>query len=351
MIELYVGIAETKWNGWEIPSSIERACVSPISGRSAKTRKENWVNVPSNVAVIQDSGAFSDSWDTRLSVDAAWDRQLAHAEKHGYAKQITHRASYDLLIDETWIDGKRSKKRWSYEDAKEAVAVTVAASQYATARRDNIGLVQSAQGVEPEQYLDCVQQIMPYIDTDRDKLGLGGWCIIGMQRHLMPTFYETIKRVIPFAAKQGVKEIHIWGVVYPPALGLLLHWCNEYGISLSTDSTSPALQVVWGVWGYAEWRQDIEPVSSHLTGATRIIHAIGTKHYLAQLEGTEHYTSQFTAVKRDNECLVCGKPITSKALTCSDKCRKRKSRMVTDCRSAACDTRQLSLFDVVKSHS
>lgn len=333
-IKLYIGIAETKWNGWPIPAQIEYACVSPISGRTTRSRQENWVTIPAGVQVIQDSGAFSDSWDTRLSLSAAWDRQVAHAEKHGYGDQVTHRASYDLLIDETWQDGKRSKKRWTYEDAADAVQATIAASQFAAAKRDNIGLIQSAQGVEPDQYLNCVQQIVPYIDPARDKLGLGGWCILGMRRELMPVFYETVQRVIPFVAQQGIKSVHIWGVIYPPALGLLLWWADQHGIEVSTDSTSPALQVVWGCWGYAEWQRPFDRIPSNMVGAARMIHACQTKHYLAALRGTEHYVSQFTGAKLVHECEVCGKPITKKATTCSVRCRKRKSRGVTLHRSA-----------------
>lgn len=335
-VRLYIGVGETRWNGQEIPSSIEYACVSPVSGRTARTRKENWVKIPDGVEVIQDSGAFSDSWSTRLSFSEAWDRQSEHAEKHGYADKITHRASYDLLIDETWIDGKRSKKRWTYQDAKEAVDQTVKAAQFAAVKRDG-GLIQSAQGVEPSQYLDCVKRILPYINPETDKLGLGGWCILGIRRELMPTFYETVKRVIPFIAKQGITSIHIWGVIYPAALGGLLKWADDYDIRVSTDSTSPSLQVIWGNWGYAEWRRSIDKPPSHHAGAIRIIHACQTKHYLAHLSETEHYRSQFAAVQRDNRCVMCGKPITKKATTCSDECRKRKSRLVTCHRSALCD--------------
>lgn len=344
-VKLYVGICETDWNGFTIPATIGQACVSPISGRTAKTQKENRVRIPEGVAVIQDSGAFSDSWATRLSLPAALERQRAHAEKQGYAHQLTHRASYDLLIDETWQDGKRSKKRWTYQDAVAAVDATVAASQFAAAERDNgIGLIQSAQGVEPGQYLDCVGQIVPYINPDTDKLGLGGWCILGIRRELAPVFEETIKQVIPFAAKQGVKALHIWGVIYPPALGLLLWWADEHGLSVSTDSTSPALQMIWGNWGYSEWRRDIAYIASGRMGAARAIHSCQTKHYLAQLRSTTHYVSQFAAAERDNACLICGKPITSNAMTCSTVCRKAKSRLVTPRRSADEIPRQLELL-------
>lgn len=326
-VALYVGLSESKWNGYEIPASIGYACVSPISGRSANTRKENWVTVPEGVDVIQDSGAFSDSWESRISLEAAWERQIAHSEKHGYSRQITHRASYDLLIDETWLNGKRTKKRWSYADAQEAVKVTIEASHFAAARRDKEGLIQSAQGVEAGQYLSCVKQVIPYIDPKRDKLGLGGWCILGIRRELMPVFEETVKLVIPYAARQGIRNVHIWGVVYPPALGLLLWWADQHEISVSTDSTSPSLQVVWGHWGYAEWRKKITPISPKQIGRARAIHVCQTKHYLKDLRITPHYTSHFAAARRDRLCVMCGQPVSDKALTCGARCRKAKSRV------------------------
>lgn len=326
-MRLYVGLSELKWNEAEIPASIGYACVSPISGRVAGKQKENWVAVPKDVEVIQDSGAFSDSWATRLSLSAAWDRQVDHAEKHGYSDQVTHRASYDLLIDETWLDGKRSKKRWSFEDASQAVEATVKASQFAAARRDKVGLVQSAQGVEPDQYLHCVQRVIENLDPERDKLGLGGWCILGIRRELMPVFQKTIEQVVPYAAEAGVKSLHIWGVIYPPALGLLQWWADLYGLSVSTDSTSPALQMVWGGWGYAENRREIEKIPVGKIGAARCVHVCQTRHYLEGLKSTRHYASHFAAARCDNRCVVCGQNCSGYALTCSDRCRKRKSRM------------------------
>lgn len=325
-MRLYTGIGETNWNGYEIPASIGYACVSPVSGRTEATKKQNYVSIPDGVQVIQDSGAFSDSWSNRLELAEAWDRQVEHAEKHLYSDKISHRASYDLLIDETWHDGKRSKQRWTYQDACQAVETTIEASQFAAARCDGLGLVQSAQGVEPHQYLECVKSITPYINPDKDKLGLGGWCILGIRRELMPTFEQTIKLVLPFASNQGIKSVHIWGVIYPVALGLLLYWCDEYGLEVSTDSTSPVLKVIRGEWGYSEWRHKIDRISSDRIGAARIIHNCQVKHYLAMLRDTKHYVSHFAA-ETPNNCVMCGKPITGKSTTCGQTCRKRKSRM------------------------
>lgn len=328
-MKLYIGIGETAWNGCAIPSEIGYACVSPVNGRT-QTR-ETWVSVPNNVKVIQDSGAFSDAWETRLSFAEAWDRQDHHAQKHGYADQITHRASYDMLIDEVWMQGKRHKQRWSLADAQVAVDTCVQASHFAAVKRDsvqpNMGLIQSAQGVEAKQYLTCVQRILPYIDPERDKLGLGGWCILGIRRELMPIFSETIQQVIPFVAQEGVEHLHIWGVIYPPALGLLLWWADTHGLTVSTDSTSPVLNVVYGNWGYAEWRQKRRIMPHQDMGTVKIRHVLETKSYLATLCTTPHYVPYLALNTPRHPCVVCGTPVSRKALTCSLRCRKQKSRL------------------------
>lgn len=326
-MRLYVGLGERQFNHRPIPPSIRYACVSPISGRSAETRQEVWVSVPPGVEVIQDSGAFSDSWDTRLTFAAALERQRLHAEKHGYLDQITHRASYDLLIDETWQEGQRNKKRWSYEDARQAVETTVAASHFAAANRDSrAGLIQSAQGVEPKQYLDCARRVIDNMDTLTDKLGLGGWCIVGIRRELMPVFHETLRLVIPYAAAAGVQSVHIWGVIYPAAIGMLQWWADEYELTVSTDSTSPTLKPVWGQWGYGDERRKIEPINPDRRGAARLVHVCQTRHYVARIADTRFYVANFEEAQKENYCVVCGAAISERATTCGPTCRQRKLR-------------------------
>lgn len=252
-VRFYCGIAEKRWNHHPVAPGAY-ACISPVKGASARTHTKNSVYVPEGVQVIQDSGAFSDSHIHRLPFQAALDRQIAHAEQYDYADKITHRASYDLLIDEVWDNGNRFKRRWSVEAAEGAVTETIAAARFLDKNRGQIGLIQSAQGVDADQYLRCVQRITPLIDPERDILGLGGWCIIGkMPKVMMPTFRETILKVIPFATKAGIQRVHIWGVVYPKALGELLWMCDQHGLSLSTDSVGASTKPVFGEWGYGDW--------------------------------------------------------------------------------------------------
>jgi hypothetical protein len=117
VIAFYCGINEQAWNHHPVaPGTC--ACVAPVYGRTLRTKAVNRVTVPQGVQVIQDSGAFSDGPGQRLSYEAALERQVAHAEHFGYTPQITHRASYDWLIDEKWEGGVRSKARWSEHDAE-----------------------------------------------------------------------------------------------------------------------------------------------------------------------------------------------------------------------------------------
>ena len=74
---------------------------------------------------LLDSGAFSDFWSERLSPEEALERQLSWECK---ASQLWKQpwqsfglVSYDLLIDETWVAGKRHKQRWTVKQAEDAV--------------------------------------------------------------------------------------------------------------------------------------------------------------------------------------------------------------------------------------
>lgn len=175
-VRLYCGINETRWNRHSVAPG-PFACVSPVYGASVRTRVTNRVCVPVGVRVIQDSGAFCDGSGERLSFHDALARQGAHARQFGYEWQITHRASYDLLIDEVWVEGNRYKRRWSVEAADLAVVETIAAARFLSAEecRGGLGLILSAQGVDAAQYFECVQEILPFLDEGRDMLGLGDW--------------------------------------------------------------------------------------------------------------------------------------------------------------------------------
>ncbi|GHP00650.1 hypothetical protein KSF_106970 [Reticulibacter mediterranei] len=175
-IRLYCGSAEDDWNS--LPVEVGPfACVSPVYGKTLATKSTNYVRLSQRTnAIIQDSGAFCDGPGQRLPFAAALRRQIEHAVRFGYADRVTHRASYDLLIDEKWDGlGRRHKSRWSEADAWEACITTIQAAKYLSAHRENLHCIFSAQGVSASQYLACVQGVLPYLQ-DGDMLGLGGFC-------------------------------------------------------------------------------------------------------------------------------------------------------------------------------
>jgi len=194
------------------------------------------------------------------------------------------------LIDEKWEGGKRYKARWTERDAEDAVSETVRAASYLARHRTGVKLVLSAQGVSASQYLRCTQHIVPLLSPG-DVFGLGGWCITGkLPAQMLPVFRETMRLVIPFLGREGVKQVHIWGVCYAKALGELLWLCDEYGIALSTDSAGPSIRPAMGSWGYAEWRDPTyqrPPVE--IRGSERARHVAATREWLEGFRATPHY--------------------------------------------------------------
>lgn len=286
-IRLYLGINETKWNHHPVAPG-PYVCISPVYGRTERTKQKNRVKIPKDCSVLQDSGAFCDGPGQRLAFMEALNRQKEHAMQFSYEDQVTHRASYDLLIDEKWTNGVRHKRRWSVKEADTAVRETVEAAQFLAGHRDG-PLVLSAQGVDTTQYLDCVKEILPLIQSN-DTLGLGGWCITGKQKRVMlPEFLRTISLVIPYAGGR-VKRIHIWGVLLAQALGPLLWLCDQYDIELSTDSAGPSRRPAFGVWGYAEWvDRDYARVGTDIRGLHRKRHVEQTREWLASFHTTKWY--------------------------------------------------------------
>jgi hypothetical protein len=301
-ILLYAGLGgETTWNRHPVaPGS--HACIAPVYGK--KRRVVNRVAVPRDTLVIQDSGAFSDNWADRLTFPAALKRQEDHAQRFTYADQITHRATYDLLIDEVWINGNRFKRRWTVQDAESAVNTTVAAARWLDDHRNGLPLIVSAQGVDAPQYLRCAERLMPYI-RQGDYFGFGGWCIIGkMPAVMMPVFRETVKTVVPFLGKEGIRHVHIWGVIYPKALGVLLWECDQWGITISTDSVGPTTHPVFGEWGYGKpeeggWRDNTyQKPSNAIVGLERARHTACTRSWLEGFRQTSYYAPAVLPVKQ-----------------------------------------------------
>ncbi len=215
---------------------------------AANNRPQYRTAHPERVVALLDSGAFGDAPEARLTAEAALARQLAWERKAGARWGMPDwRAhaivSYDRLIDETWVAGVKHKRRWTVGQADAAVAETVAAAAYLSSQRARLyprTLVLSAQGVDCQQYEDCAAEVLRYARPG-DWFGLGGWCILGRWRSWMPVYHATLRRVLPRVAAAGVRHVHIFGVLYRPALGALVWLADQYGLTVSTDSGAPLI--------------------------------------------------------------------------------------------------------------
>lgn len=238
---LYVGSNATSVQGREVRLE-GRRCFTPVYPPPSLP------GYGQQVEALLDSGAFSDPPHKRLTPERALDRQIQFEQKAstvwGHKWQAAAFVSYDLLIDEKWDGGRRRKERWSVAEANAAVGVTVDAAYYLVSQRERLTgrtLVLACQGVDAVQYDECVAEVLK-VAQPQDWIGLGGWCILGrFSRQWMPTFWQTIERVIPRIANAGVRHVHIFGVLYQPALGVLLWHADQYGVSVSTDSAAPVL--------------------------------------------------------------------------------------------------------------
>lgn len=202
---------------------------------------------PCGLAYLLDSGAFSDPPDARLTPQAALERQLAWedwaARVWGARVAAEALVSYDRLIDEVWVDGVRAKRRWREAEAWAAVEETVRAAEYLASQRRALApraLVLSLQGVTAEQYLACAEAVLA-VAQPGDWIGLGGWCILGRCHSWLPEWFRTIRLVLPRVAHRGIRRVHVFGVLYLPALGPLVWLADQLGLTVSTDSTAPLL--------------------------------------------------------------------------------------------------------------
>jgi hypothetical protein len=194
------------------------------------------------------------------------------------------RASYDQLIEH--CRGSPSHVRES--ETWDACVATIQAAKFLSAHREGLGAILTAQGGTVAQYLKCAQGIVPLLDSG-DFFGLGGFSLIGKTpRALLPLFRSLIHQLIPFLGKEGIKQIHIWGCIYAPALVELLRLCDQAAITLSTDSVGPSLHPVFGQWGYASWRRPTyRRPSGPFLGRHRMVHVALTRCWLAHLRERE----------------------------------------------------------------
>ena len=88
--------------------------------------------------------------------------------------------------------------------------------------------------------MPCVEAVLTHA-TPEDWIGYGGWCILGRWTTWLPTLWATLHETLPLVAASGVRHVHIFGVLYRPALGGLLALADDYGLTVSTDSSAPVL--------------------------------------------------------------------------------------------------------------
>lgn len=198
------------------------------------------------IRCLMDSGAFSDPPHRRLSAEGALNRQLQMEQKwnsfcktEGWTSEAL--VSYDLLIDETWTGSEREKRRWSLKAAESAVEVTIDAARYLVSQRERVSprtLVLAIQGVDAFQQQMCAAEILQ-VARPGDWIGLGGWCILGLQRSWLGEFWRTLYAVLPLVKARGLSHVHLFGVMWVVPLGGLLWMCDQLGLSCSTDSFGP----------------------------------------------------------------------------------------------------------------
>jgi hypothetical protein len=208
-------------------------------------------NSTNDLIGVIDSGAFSDAIDKRLTPARALERQLTWenkaSDKWSGDWQSYALVSYDVLIDEVWTNGERKKQRWSIGRADWAVSETIESARYLASQREQLNprrLVLSCQGVDAIQYRECVQEVLN-IALPTDIIGFGGWCILGRFTSWLPEFWRTLRATFPLIQQAGIKDVHIFGVLYQPALGGMLWLADEYGLNVSTDSTAPVKACLW----------------------------------------------------------------------------------------------------------
>lgn len=255
----YIGYSDQNWNFHE-PEPGPLACISPRYGGSIQSVRETRICVPEAVReILVDSAAFADRHGGRIGFEAALNRQLDHARRYKYADRISLLASYDSLLRAKTLSPTRAQR----QNGAYFAAETVEAARYLSAQRKRLraklgyapGLVLSAQGIDPEQYMECAESVVACMEPG-DVFGLGGFVKTGVfPTLLLPAFCAITSVLVPFLAAAGVCRIHTWGVFFPPAVGHVLALCDQHGIVFSSDSSGPALKPAMGDWGYGSWRK------------------------------------------------------------------------------------------------
>jgi hypothetical protein len=125
---------------------------------------------------------------------------------------------------------------------------TVVAARYLASQRSRLlprRLVLACQGVVAEQHADFTASILEAAQPG-DWLGLSGWCLLGRARRLLSEFERTILTVLPLAVARGIRHVHLFGVLWLPALGRLLWLADTLGLTARVDNSAPVVACTRG---------------------------------------------------------------------------------------------------------
>lgn len=190
----------------------------------------------SDCKILLDSGAFADVKKERLSFPNALERQLEYERHNGFISERI--VSYDTLIDEQLQGDRQIKERWNEKTGWGAVKTTLAAAEFLSSHRKSLAprqLVLSCQGVTAEQYIACMKDLLQ-IAKPQDCIGLGGWCIVGQQRHLAGLFWDVMNICLPLIAEK-CKDVHVFGLSWFPLVREFAVRCRELGLNASNDTS------------------------------------------------------------------------------------------------------------------
>lgn len=240
-MRFYPSKTMNKLNGrpWEPEKFTPYICLSPHYHAS-----------PNKGALpMLDSGAFQDViTENRLSFKGALERQLRLEEKKGFVSDKI--VSYDRLVDEQVSNEKKLiKKRVTPEIGLKFVEESIDAGKYLADNRKELEprtLVLSNQGVNQDQYLYCIQEILKFSEP-QDTIGLGAFCIVGKKPYLQKEYFKILNKAIPLIRKKGIRDVHVFGVGVLKVLIKTDIIAKMHGINMSYDTSSYELNGINGI--------------------------------------------------------------------------------------------------------
>lgn len=260
-MEYYVSKVHDNLNGRVFsPEDVtSKLCLNPKYRISLK-------RPPEEMQFILDSGAFQDiKANQRLTFQSALNRQLNFESRTGFVS--TYLVSYDQIVDESpTVQGIRKKRRVNFDVAERYVQETIDAAKFLADQRRELKprrLVLSNQGVTPEQYLDCMKEILSFSEPE-DIIGLGGFCIVGQIPRYAKDYYKVVDKALPLLKSRGIKRLHLFGMGVFKILIKTHVMCHEYGITPSYDTSSPEFNAVFGRV-FTPDTESLGPEGVHLT--------------------------------------------------------------------------------------